>query len=89
MASPSSLSTITPRTRIRASMPSSARRLWVMDWRICSICLVPSRQGMHLPQLSDWMNSMKNLARSTMQVFSSSTTRPPEPMMAPKDLRAS
>ena len=42
---------------------------------------VPSRQGMHLPQLSVWMKSMKNLARSTMQVASSITTRPPEPIM--------
>ncbi len=44
---------------------------------------VPSRQGMHLPQLSRWMKSMKNFATSTMQVPSSITTRPPEPIMAP------
>ena len=44
---------------------------------------VPSRQGMHLPQLSRWMKSMKNLAISTMQVSSSITTRPPEPIIAP------
>ena len=50
---------------------------------------VPSRQGIHLPQLSDWMNSMKNLAKSTMQVVSSSTTKPPEPMMAPALFRVS
>ena len=28
---------------------------------------VPSRHGMHLPQLSRWMKSMKNFATSTMQ----------------------
>ena len=44
---------------------------------------VPSRQGMHFPQLSRWMKSMKNFATSTMQVSSSMTTRPPEPMIAP------
>ncbi len=50
---------------------------------------VPSRQGMHLPQLSLWMNSMKNLAKSTMQVVSSTTTRPPEPMIVPNFFSAS
>ena len=70
-------------------MPSSCLRFWVMALRISSMRRVPSRQGMHLPQLSVWMNSMKNLARSTMQVFSSITTRPPEPMMAPKFFSAS
>ena len=44
---------------------------------------VPSRQGMHLPQLSRWTKSMKNFATSTMQVASSMTTSPPEPIMAP------
>ena len=44
---------------------------------------VPSRQGMHLPQLSFWMNSMKYLAKSTMQVDSSTTTSPPDPMIVP------
>ena len=44
---------------------------------------VPSRHGMHLPQLSRWMKSMKNFATSTMQLPSSITTRPPEPIMAP------
>ena len=50
---------------------------------------VPSRQGMHLPQLSRWMKSMKNLATSTMQVSSSMTTRPPEPIIAPSSLSVS
>ena len=45
--------------------------------------VVPSRQGAHLPQLSARMNSMKNLATSTMQERSSMTTMPPEPIMAP------
>ncbi len=45
--------------------------------------VVPSRHGVHLPQLSLRMNSMKNLATSTMQVRSSMTTMPPEPIIAP------
>ena len=34
----------------------------------CSICTVPARQGMHLPQDSSMQNSMKNRAISTMFV---------------------
>ena len=51
--------------------------------------LVPMRQGTHLPQLSFWVNCRKYLARSTMQVVSSATTMPPEPMMAPVAARLS
>ena len=51
--------------------------------RICSSRRVPSRQGVHLPQDSSWMKSMKNRAMSTMQVSSSMTITPPEPMIAP------
>ena len=51
--------------------------------------LVPSRQGTHLPQLSFWVKLMKKRAVSTMQVSSSMTTRPPEPMMAPAFLSES
>ena len=54
-----------------------------MRSRISSMRLVPTRQGTHLPQLSSCVNSRKKRARSTMQVVSSTTTRPPEPMMAP------
>ena len=45
--------------------------------------VVPSRHGVHLPQLSLRMNSMKNLATSTMQERSSMTTMPPLPIIAP------
>ena len=51
--------------------------------------LVPSRQGTHLPQLSFWVKSRKKRARSTMQVWSSTTTMPPEPTMAPVAARLS
>ena len=44
---------------------------------------VPSRQGMHLPQLSEVMKPRKKRATSTMQVSWSITTRPPEPIIAP------
>ncbi len=42
---------------------------------------VPTRQGTHLPQLSSAVNVRKNLAKSTMQVVSSTTTMPPEPII--------
>ena len=45
--------------------------------------LVPTRQGTHLPHDSSWTNSRKNRATSTMQLSSSITIRPPEPMIAP------
>ena len=45
--------------------------------------LVPMRQKVHLPHDSRWVKSRKKRATSTMQVVSSMTTRPPEPMMAP------
>ena len=51
--------------------------------------LVPTRQGVHLPQLSSTVNSRKNLAMSTMQVSSSMTIRPPEPIMVPMAIRLS
>ena len=51
--------------------------------------LVPTRQGVHLPQLSSTVNSRKNLAMSTMQVSSSMTMRPPEPIMLPISIRLS
>ncbi len=51
--------------------------------------VVPTRQGTHLPQLSSAVNLRKNLAKSTMQVVSSTTTMPPEPIMAPAAVRLS
>ena len=45
--------------------------------------LVPTRHGGHLPQDSSWQKSRKNRATSTMQVSSSMTIMPPEPMIAP------
>src|SRR5674476_470243 len=45
----------------------------------CGKC-VPCRVGTHLPQLSSAVNLKKNLAKSTMQVVSSTTTMPPEPI---------
>ena len=50
---------------------------------------MPSRQGTHLPQDSFWVKFMKNRATSTMQVSSSMTTSPPEPIMAPTFFRES
>ena len=44
---------------------------------------VPSRQGTHLPQDSFWVKFIKKRATSTIQVCSSMTTRPPEPIIAP------
>ena len=51
--------------------------------RISTKWRVPTRQGTHLPHDSFWVNSWKNRATSTMQVFSSMITSPPEPMIAP------
>ena len=62
--------------RCRPARPSPA----VMRSSISSMRLVPRRQGTHLPQLSSWVNCRKNLAKSTMQVVSSTTTMPPEPI---------
>jgi hypothetical protein len=54
----------------------------VMRVRISSNWVVPRRQGAHLPHDSDWVKLRKKRAISTMQLFSSITTMPPEPMMA-------
>ncbi len=60
-----------------------------MRVRISSSWVVPRRQGAHLPQDSDWVKLRKKRAISTMQLFSSITTMPPEPMMAPMRCRVS
>ena len=62
---------------------------WLMRSRISSMRLVPTRHGVHLPQDSSWVKSRKNRAMSTMQVSSSMTIRPPEPMIAPSSCRVS
>ena len=54
--------------------------------RMRSICLVPSRQGAHLPHDSSAVKVRKNRARSTMQVRVSSTIIPPEPIIEPASL---
>ena len=51
--------------------------------------LVPMRQNVHLPHDSACVKRRKKRAMSTMQSRSSSTTRPPEPMMAPVRASAS
>jgi hypothetical protein len=48
---------------------------------------VPSRQETHFPHDSSRRKFRKYRARSTMQVFSSMTIMPPEPMMDPAWLR--
>ena len=51
--------------------------------------LVPRRHGTHLPHDSACVKFTKNLAKSTMQVVSSVTITPPEPMIAPASLSES
>ena len=62
---------------------------FVMRVRISFMRVVPSRHGVHLPQDSSQMKFMKNWAMLTMQLSSSMTTRPPEPMIAPTFFRES
>ena len=50
---------------------------------------LPSRQALHFPQDSSLVNWMKNLDTSTMQVSSSMTIIPPDPIMEPTSLRLS
>ena len=59
-----------------------------MRSRISSMRVAPTRQGTHLPQLSSAVNLRKNLAKSTMQVLSSTTTMPPDPIMEPAATQA-
>ncbi len=76
-----------------SSKSSSMSPSWpsppTMRSRISSIRRVPSRQGTHLPQLSFWVKFMKKRATSTMQVWSSITTSPPLPIIAPTFFRLS
>ena len=61
----------------------------VMRVRISSMRFVPMRHGTHFPHDSSLVKLRKYFARSTMQVFSSMITRPPDPMMAPAAVRES
>ena len=61
----------------------------VMRVRTSSMRLEPIRQKVHLPHDSRCVNSRKKRATSTMQVSSSITIRPPEPMIAPSSCRLS
>ncbi len=60
-----------------------------MPLTISYILCVPSRQETHLPQDSSCRKLRKYLATSTMQVLSSMTIMPPEPIMAPAAVRLS
>ena len=55
----------------------------VMRVRTSSMRCPPTRQGTHLPHDSAEAKVRKYLANSTMQVSSSTTIMPPEPMTAP------
>ena len=61
----------------------------VMLVNIRCICLKPSRQGTHLPHDSSVRNSIKYRATSTMQVSSSMTIMPPDPIMDPASVSSS
>src|SRR3989304_4377891 len=67
----------------RSSMSPSLPLPFVMFVRILSICLMPSRQGTHLPHDSSVRKSRKYLATSTIQVSSSMTIIPPDPLIEP------
>ena len=57
--------------------------------KISSNLLVPTRQGVHLPQDSSTVKSRKKRAMSTIQLSSSITIRPPEPIIEPIAIRLS
>ena len=60
-----------------------------MSSRISYIRCVPLRQVKHFPHDSSLRKFMKYLATSTMQVSSSMTIMPPEPMIEPASARLS
>ena len=60
----------------------------MLDADVC-ICTVPARQGTHLPHDSSRQKAMKKQATSTIEVVSSITTMPPEPMIEPSSCRLS
>ena len=61
----------------------------VIAFRMRRHLFSPTRHGMHLPHDSECVNSMKYRATSTMQLSSSITTMPPEPMIDPSCARLS
>ncbi len=73
---------ICPISSKRLISPSSPKP-FVMRVSISSMRFVPMRQGTHLPQDSSWVKLRKNRAISTMQVFSSMTIMPPDPIIEP------
>ncbi len=82
--SPQSEASLTERAS-SSSRSMSLRVAWpsVIFLTISHIRWVPSRQDRHLPQDSSRRKLRKYLATSTMQVFSSMTIMPPEPMIEP------
>src|SRR5690606_41115701 len=70
--------------------PSSGLRGVPLVWGRRVICSkrrqrrsTPTRQGVHWPQDSSRQKVRKKWATSTIQLASSITTRPPEPMITP------
>jgi hypothetical protein len=70
----------------RRGMSSAPPSPAVILARIRAISRVPSRQGEHLPHDSSSAKRRKYRAMSTMQVSSSMTIMPPEPMIAPSSV---
>src|SRR5208282_3692469 len=94
------LGRVWPRPHIEASLiawPSSSRNSTSPSRpspseilvRTSSRASLPSRQALHLPQDSSLVNWMKNLETSTMQVSSSITIIPPEPIIEPTSFKLS
>ncbi|MBA7536828.1 hypothetical protein ES705_29093 [subsurface metagenome] len=79
------ISEISSSSSISPSLPLPVQILF----KILSICLNPSRQGTHFPQDSWERKSTKYLATSTIQVSSSITIIPPEPIIEPASVSAS
>src|SRR3989304_3509622 len=67
----------------KSSMSPSFPFPLVILVRILSICLMPSRHGTHLPHDSSVRKLRKYLATSTIQVSSSITIIPPDPIIDP------
>ncbi len=71
------------------SMSSIVAMPSVIFSKILNICLPPTRQGVHFPQDSSIVKSIKNLATFTIQSSSSSTIIPPDPIIEPNAIRES
>src|SRR5208282_583492 len=98
MVDSTGLGRVCPRPHIEASLiasPSSSRNATSPSRPFPSEILVrtssraslPSRHALHLPQDSSLVNWMKNFETSTMQVSSSITIIPPEPIIEPTSFR--